>query len=308
MSNKAQLLSLRFFILMSLGIINCELNPHSDINYGEVRSYLEKNYENLNLFDTSGLQLRLIDSLALIGNQIFFVGEYHAVSINTDIEWFFTRYFHEHAGVNYLLQEIPLSYAQYENAYLKTGNISFIDSIFSQLTGTFGWTKERYSFLKKVYSYNSTQSAERKLSFIGVDIEHQDLTALRYISSLIDTLIVPSEISDDLKKLIRLKNNGWNDSGALAKAVDLVKLSIKNYRSSYEQILGNNMQYVEIVIENMINNRIANSVALDKKRYNQIRDSCIFETFLKIFPSLPPGKFFGQWGMNHIFQKEEGCF
>jgi hypothetical protein len=39
--------------------------------------------------------------------------------------------------------------------------------------------------------------------------------------------------------------------------------------------------------------------------FDKIRDKRMYENFKQVYESLPKGKYYGQWGLNHIFQKEQ---
>jgi erythromycin esterase len=275
------------------------MNEAVEIDYDLLKDYLINNNEMVTLSDTNTTaELRLLDSITLKRTQMFLIGENHAAAINTQFEFFFICYLHKYAGVNYIFQECPVSAALFENRYLETGDTLILDSLFSQFRGTLAWTKERYEFIKKIRNYNLKQPDNKKLTFVGVDIEHQHLTPIRYIASVSDTAKAPPEISSDLKQFIALKDSNWKDSTARTKAVASLYSKLINYQSLSRQYFSSDFLNVQLVLENMMNATLVYS----NKKNIALRDSCMYATFLKIYPALTNARFFGQWGQYHINQ------
>ena len=152
-----------------------------------------------------------------------------------------------------------------------------------QLNGTMAYNKEMYEFYKWLYEYNSQLDEENKIIIYGIDIEHQPLTAIRGISTLIDT---NKEVPQSLEQAIEhVKKNNQNASLYLKLAYD------KN-KEDCEQYFGDNF----IIFENCIKNLYPIETGSD------MRDKVMMSNFSFIYSLNKGKKFFGQLGSEHIYQ------
>lgn len=80
-----------------------------------------------------------------------------------------------------------------------------------------------------------------------------------------------------------------------------MKESIEKNKDIYKEYLGQDFQGFNLVNSNIIYAFDAHNA----KDFNIARDNFMYNNFVEIYNTLPKGKFYGQWGLNHIFQSEQ---
>lgn len=273
-------------------------------NNSDKIDFLKNNYSSIDISDNNDFStFKLLDS-SLEDYEIFFTAENHAIAVNSQLELKFIKYFKQKAGIKYLLLEIPYSDGQILNQYLATGDESIIAEMYKPLKGTFAWNKQSYDNWKKIYELNKSLPEDEKITVIGIDIEHQYVNAIRYLNSLIPNKTPPKVTEEYIEKIKQIfkKTNSLSHaetSGEFSKKLDQ---SIKSNRKMYEEYFGEKLFDFELVNENIIAQVKAYK---DDNAFNQIRDERMYENFKKIYPHIQKGKFYGQWGLNHAFQREQ---
>lgn len=255
-----------------------------------INSFIEENHAILNLEDKGELIASSLLKKDLKDKEIFFTGEAHAVSINKNLELEWIQYFHQEAGVRYLLMETGYGSGQLFNRYLQTGDEEILKLVYRALKGTPSYNQESYNFWKKLYEYNKQLSEDQKLLVVGIDVEHQVSTAIYYLSSILPE----NDPAEEIKEVIDLVRKSPNYATLVRVIEDIDKN--KNY---YESYFGDYFFDFKMICENLVN-----SYKFISSNYNrEIREQSIYENFLKVYDYLPKGKFYGQWGSAHIFQK-----
>jgi hypothetical protein len=86
---------------------------------------------------------------------------------------------------------------------------------------------------------------------------------------------------------------------------------MKEQEIYYKEYLGNNFFDFNIISKNIINSdaisRLYKNMCNSKKSWEQFynfRDKIMFENFSKINTYFPEGKYYGQFGMHHVFQSQ----
>ncbi len=288
-------------------ILNSEEKVEKNV---KVENFLEKNHSALDLEDNDDFSsFQLLDN-DLKDKEIFFTAENHGIKANSELELKFLKYFKEKADISYYLMELSYSDSCFLNQYLKTGDESILEEMYKPLKGTFAWNKQGYEHWKKVYEYNKTLPDDKKIKIIGIDIEHQSVNALRYMNSVLPNKKVPDEIKSNIEEFNKIINSGYlNENRAddrLYKFCSELKNSMKKNKNVYEEYLEDNFFGFQLVNENIINRM---DIVSSEEEFNKIRDEKIYENFIKVYDYLPKGKYYGQWGLNHAFQrKHEGVF
>ncbi|MEG1255760.1 hypothetical protein [Clostridium sp.] len=112
------------------------------------------------------------------------------------------RYFIEEKGVKYVLLGIPVSVAELLNIYLETGDENALKNVINKFEGTFAHNQDTYNLYKFYYEYNKHLPEDKKISFVGVDIEHNPVVTGVYINNLIKDLGEPDEKIKDMVESI----------------------------------------------------------------------------------------------------------
>ncbi|WP_139356242.1 hypothetical protein [Clostridium felsineum] len=82
------------------------------------------------------------------------------------------------------------------------------------------------------------------------------------------------------------------------KAIKDLQNSMKTNPKFYKAYLGKNYFDVNFIVENMVNKLNA-----FKSDFNTVREMSICNNFRKIYKHYPTGKYFGELGMEHVYQK-----
>ncbi|HHD2753703.1 TPA: hypothetical protein ACOTG0_002517 [Clostridium perfringens] len=274
------------YILISLIVSVCMII----IIFPKVKPYYSRYIQKKELYkfhSVVDVSDNTFNSLSLLNddisnNEIFFAGEKHGSIKSIDMNFYLLKYFVEKAGIKYILYEGGYSYAQYLNTYLDTGDESILEYLFYNSSNTMSYTFENYNLLREIYEYNLTLSKNKKIKFIGIDIENPSI-AIKYINSKIPTLEPTSNILKDfidILKSITLKNYLIESK----KAIEF----IEKYRTEVEEYLGEEFFDISFIVKNL---SVSNGqVAREEKLINN---------FITLYEYLPKGKYFGQFGEAH---------
>ena len=270
----------------------------------EVENFLKNNHATINLKDNNDVSSFSLLNSSLEGYTVFLTGEAHGVAANTDVQIKLLKYLNEKAGVKYFLIERGYSDSVILNRYLKTGDENILKQYYEGINGTLNYTINDYEMWKKLYEYNKKKSIEDKIKVIGIDVEYTPLSAFKCMYSLIPHEEAPSEIKPTIEKFKAL-----NDGKISLKTQEIepyfftINEDINKNRSIYEKYFKGNLFDFEFISNNIYN--FFNSTRVD---FEKLRDQCIYENFLKIYTTLPKGKFFGEFGLDHISHKKYGEF
>ncbi|WP_346928668.1 erythromycin esterase family protein [Clostridium sp.] len=271
-----------------------------------IQSYLKENYSTIDLEDEDEFKdLAIMDS-DIEGKEIFFTAELHGTKANEQLNMKFLRYFKEKTDFKYYLCETPYSDAYFINKYLETGDIKILEDIYRPLKGTFGWNKDGYNHLKKLYEYNNALPKERKIKVIGVDIEHQPINAYRFLVDVLPETDAPEEIKAVIDKIKSTFNDlEKSDNKAFVQCSKELQKDIEKNEDIYKEYLGENFTGFNLVNLNVLNQIEAYKHKDDHVDWDNTRDKMIYENFQTLQKELPKGKYYGQWGLNHTFQSKE---
>lgn len=294
-------------ILLITSLVGCEsaVDTKTENEPLSMEEFVKKNHTIIDTTDENYLSLKLLD-LELENKEIFLTGESHGVSADTELEFYFLKFFKEKADIRYYLHELSYSDACILNQFLETGDEKKLEVFFAPLKGTYEWTKEEYEKWKKVYEFNRSLPQNKKIKIVGIDIELQPISALRYIYSLIPNKEIPTEISPVINELMAINltiNDAENIEDSIIKNMSIkLKNNIENNHRIYEDYLGDKLFDFEMINDNILYNFEARE---DRKTFDKIRDKKMYENFVKIYNKLPNGKYYGQFGLNHVFQDKQ---
>ncbi|KPU27706.1 hypothetical protein TR13x_04075 [Caloranaerobacter sp. TR13] len=285
-------------IIVGCTNINNKFNTEtvSDDKALSINSFLEKNSSSVDLKDGSLTGLSIFDN-DIDKYDVFLAGESHAIAKNYDIQLALLKYFNQKADVRYLLGEMGYSKSAFINEYMETGNEELLELIYRNLKGTASWNKESYEFWKKLRKYNMTLPENKKIKVIGIDIEHQVKTALIYLYSIIPNREIPESIKPTIERFKNSKNNIKNKD-ELRKLIHLLRDDMKNNEIIYKEYFGDKFFDFSIVVDN-----IENSINAYEADFDIIREQSIYDNFKRVYNQLPKGKYFGQWGLEHVYQR-----
>jgi hypothetical protein len=253
-----------------------------------------------NLDDLSGYSL--LDPF-LEDNEIFLTGEIHGTHFNSILTLQFLKYLHQTAGVRYYLLETDHGTAGLWNIYLDTGDESILERIMKHLKGSPAYTEDTVALYRGIREYNLTLPEEERIVLVGVDISHRVGVAMWYLSMLLPNETPPHEIADAIESIIEAANadtspKDWSAGPRLLEEIE------KN-RAVFERYLGGHLSEFEFVVRNISqahDSYGARETEGDSAFY-KTRDRYMYENFLWQYQRLPKGKYYGHFGLGHIYMK-----
>ncbi|QOR34911.1 hypothetical protein IMX26_15835 [Clostridium sp. 'deep sea'] len=289
------LILLIFFSILSA----CSFKFHSQKEQELHEGYLKDNHTAINLDDDSLSSLAILTEDAK-DNDVILAGEMHAIANNFEIRLALLKYLHKNTGVRYLLCESGYASAQLLNEYIQTGDIKILNFVYEDLEKTAAYNKEGYMFWQQLYEYNKGLSQNQKIIAVGIDIEHQKNTAIAYLERIIETSSLKHKLPPNIKnsfeeiKLINEKDK----KGQLA-VIDGAINDIIDNKDKYKVFFGDLLFNYQFTVNN-----IRNALVSYNGDFNSTREKSIYTNFEQIYEHYPKGKYFGQWGAEHIYQHD----
>lgn len=228
----------------------------------------------------------------------------HGVSENIEIQINLLKYLNKKYKVIYILLELGYSTSKLLNQYLASGNREILDNIFECLEGTYYWTNEQYNKWIDLYEYNQLLPEDEKIICVGVDVEHQYPTAIKYLNEILPPKEPPTEIQSLITELIVINDSTITDGLRVKTFANNFINTIDINRSLVEEYLGESLFDFEIVLNGIskLFEWTDSAISSGSKDYN-IRDGFMYDTFVKLYSKLPSGKYYGHFGSSHITQK-----
>ncbi|HZK56710.1 MAG TPA: hypothetical protein VFD17_00240 [Clostridia bacterium] len=260
-----------------------------------LKNYLEKNHSVIYPENESMEDLLIMDD-DLKDSKMFLTGENHGVKANIELRKKFLRYYKEKTNFKYYLCELPYSMTYFLNIYLETKDENILNDIYEPLKGTDAWNKDEYDYWGYLYKFNKGLPKNDRIILIGSDIEHQPQNAIRFMKYCLDKNHVSGAINDYIEEFINKDDIMDEESEHFYKRI---KKKLAQNEDSYRNLLGE--YYFKF---KHVNNNLMNRLEVyTGNNFNGVRDVKAYENFLNISSRMPKGKYFGQLGLSHIFQK-----
>ncbi|CCQ92807.1 hypothetical protein CULT_110045 [[Clostridium] ultunense Esp] len=269
------------------------------MNY-QLERYLKNNYSRISNGENGDkLGLSIIEG-DLRNKEIFLTGENHGVKANAELRMKFLKYIKEKTDFRYYLCEIPYSMAYFLNLYLEIGNEDILKEVYISLKGTDAWNKDDYEHWKEVYEFNKGLPKEKRITIVGIDIEHQPENAFKFMDYCISSQYIFKEM-EEIANYINLinKRNVNISSHELIRFCEKLVDELVSKEDLYKTLLGENFYGFKHVNRNLLNMLEVYS----SNNFNGVRDKKMYLNFLELDKRLPKGKYFGQIGLSHVFQK-----
>lgn len=215
---------------------------------------------------------------------VYLTGEAHGTELSYKMQQYMARYFIEEQGVRYILLEAPVSEGELLNVYLETGDTEILKNVLNKFKGSYAYNQDTYDLFKFYYDYNKKLPEDKKIMFVGIDVEHSLLLTADYFKYLIKDLGESDEKIKDMVERIK-KFNNYND----ALFFNDLNQSVVDNEKEYEEYLGKNYFSFKIAVRNVY-------MTIQGKE----RDATMAINFQDFYEKLPKGKYFGQLGGAHV--------
>ncbi len=232
----------------------------------------------------------------LENNEIFLTGENHGVKANIALRIKFLKYYKEKTNFRYYLCELPYSMTYFLNTYLKTKDENILKDIYKPLKGTDAWNKDEYDYWGTLYEFNMGLPRDDRMILVGTDIEHQPQNAIRFMKYCLDKNHVWGLINDYVEEFTD-KDDIINEE--VEYFYKKINEELSQNEDLYKSLLGEYYYKFKHVNDNLLNM----FKVYTGTNFNGIRDVKMYENFLSLSACLPKGKYFGQLGLSHIFQR-----
>ena len=274
-------------------------NEKKIINITEMSKEEKKGYEEylssnaVPIDFKNGMSQDFTKTTGLDQYSIYLIGENHAIAKNFEIQLFFIKYLSQNQNVKYILWENGYCDAQLLNKYLESGDENILKNLMQNLKGTFACSKEMDAFYKAVYDYNKALPQDKKLKFIGVDIQHQTNTGTDYLISLLPQKEVPVSIKKniDVLKLAKEKN---------AYKIETFEALLKDFevnKTAYQEYLGQDYEHFKFGLTNIIQRFECKKGSEDD--FMRLREKMMIENFVNQYSKLNNAKCLGIFGGAH---------
>lgn len=231
--------------------------------------------------------------------RVFLVGETHGAACNQQLESALLEFLVRQGGVQNLLLELSPSLVGFLREYLETGDQALLDQVFSLVKGTYFFTEENYVHWQKVHDLYQSLPEGKELRLIGLDVEHQPLLALSYLQrhlDRIDSSILSQSKLGQIDRILRGELSlDYNEALSFVQDL-LLELQQKAVRAELGELAGE----FELVLSSLLAGlqlQTFSGLAWDSSR-----EQAMYENFVRQVSPDDGQKYFGQWGLHHVFQ------
>jgi hypothetical protein len=267
-----------------------------------VSAFARDHSQTLDLSPAGAFRADLLDTA---GKQIIMLGESHGMALNNDLDLALLAWLHRNAGVRVYLSEFGHATAFLINRYFETGDEQLLDVFFRAARGTQVWNRDYRDYFVRFRQWNASLPAADRVRFVGVDIEHNRNLAVWALGEWVRESraagrVAPAAIAGVAERLAAA-GTGIESPEAAVLARETPD-DFDAHHAEWCRLLGSRLADFEIVTENLRQRYRAYAGRQDGS-FNQIRDRAMYETFLKLYPTLGGARCYGRWGSAHIAQE-----
>ena len=270
----------------------------------EKYKYLKNNMIKIDITDDSFSVLADFNE-SVRDYDIFFTGEYHAVAKNYDIIFYLLKNFNQNHGVRYILLENGFAEGQILNKYLQSGDKNILDA-----TGAALYAEEAYEFYVKVYEYNKTLPENKKLTFVGIDLQPQAGINKYYLFDLL-AKEPPREIANVINQFKELWDNNkfeiiWENDQyrEIINGTKIVLDDMGNKPEIYKEYLGDEYFSFMFACENILQTIACykddtnDNAFIKRENYMRHNFDVLYE-YYKHYGNYGNEKYYGNFGNLH---------
>lgn len=308
---KRRIVLLIIAIIMIFNFTSCansDKSENGEVSLKQYYKYLDKNNVQIDLEDNEDYSSFKLLKDDLKNNELFLIGEVHDIKDNAKVFLKFLKYLKQETNFKYLVEEDEYLYSIYKNKYLQTGDENYLNKFVNKKR-----RPEKHEMWKEIYRYNKTLKDEDKIQVVAIGID-----GFGAESYLIDMLKDKKyeEVEEDLsilKELYEIMNLDENTPDEeLEKQFDKYKNKLpvlveKIYKNKklYEDILKEEAFDFFMLIDNLKNTiEVYDGNIFSSDLAHMKREEKLYENFEKIYNHYPKGKYFGQFGLGHIYKEE----
>lgn len=226
--------------------------------------------------------------------KIFLTGENHSTAKNNTAQLAIIKSLNQGKGITKIILETGYSQGAMLNKYLDNGDTGILDKMFTQLIGTALGNEEQYQFFKDVYDYNLTLPNNKKLQFIGLDVEFQFKGALIFLQEILQDSGVSVGDLTELDAFIELNlSSGSYTNEFIFTIVRNLNIYVNNNAETIIDLVGekNGYDYIRTLYSLI--------ARLDYIDDFEVRENTIYNNFLSAYEKYGDVGYMGQFGGAH---------
>lgn len=284
--------------LLLLSFLACRNNngPNQDMPL-DAFEYLEAEARAVML--ANPIQLASL-STVLDDHQLLLTGESHGIAFNYDMELAMLAFLIEQNWLDFYVPELPFSFCYFLNQYLESGDEALLDRLFAPLEGTFTWTQEAKMHWQEVRSLYQSLPVQKRFQVVGIEIEHQARNAQWMMQDLLPDAAPPAFLQESvslLNELVATDNDNYLELYKLASELQDLLIDRSEEMSTF---WGENYDAFSLLNQLVLDTHEAR---IDDT-FSSKREELIYQNFLQHKDLFSSGNSYGQWGANHIYQRE----
>jgi|GEM_PF-3125154 len=239
--------------------------------------------------DTSPLALdsfHLADS-AWSRHRVFLAGERHDEKANDDLSFAMLRYLNREFGVRTLVLEQAYAVGLCADEYLRTGDTILLEDLPSR------------EYWKKLYDYNRSLPAEKRLRVVGADIESSfGWSGWMLHRMALDGGVPHPSIAPTVATIYRMRRPSRLTRKKARRLAFELDENMKAYPREYRKFLGDKYEDFRKCVLSMKTG--ADIYVTRKSPWVPAREQYLYEFLYDFLKSHPDEKVFGQFGNAHV--------
>jgi len=313
---KKNILFLIFLIIITF--LSCVSNNEKDDSILSIKKYLQNNIINFDGNPNEATNISILDK-DIENSRVILAGELHFFNKNNDIILSLLKYLNNKYNIRFIVGEYSFSYMKIFDKAIQTGDLSLI------IKNNRLKFKEQKQFLENLYHLNQTLPEIKKIHFIGIDKEYDFVDSLIYMFQLVQNksffnnkdiesiITLYNQIEGKYKTNISQSKEYFEDEMKYINLIQSIKTHNIRNPNDLKSILKNDYDdFMECIKRNLHTQEFYNELkkyGIDKYSHSQIlnskRDLLMYENMINVLEKYPDEKFFGSFGLYHIFQLKE---
>lgn len=226
---------------------------------------------------------------------MFVSGEAHATQKNYDVQMEIIKNLSENSDFRYIIAEGSMANALLINSYLETGNTDKLDIVSKKLKNTYAGNIEGYKFFQNLYEFRKTLPDDKKFTYLGTDLEHQIDLTVSYLYDVASRNGVYENIKEFIENFKQKK-----EKNELISSLEKVYSDIEKNSDVYSEKLCEEFWIFKYLIKNTLNT-YKSKLIKDGTQWGVFREEIMKDNFYEIYNHFPKGKYYGQWGLEHVY-------
>lgn len=223
-------------------------------------------------------------------SKVIMLGEVHGFAMPQELDFELLKHLNQKKGLTHYLAEVDFSQAHLLNRYLESGDESLLVEVFQTWVNyNAQWAnQEFYAKLQKIYTYNQTLPADKRIRIVGVDKIQDIAITKRHLGELLKEKNANSRLTA-LDSLLA-------DSTSTSQA-------LQAFASDYLAAANTDSLYLSDSASSDLMHILTN---LAYQQENVHRDSVMFLNLVNLTKAnhWHDEQFYGMWGLMHALQSE----